>query len=87
MHILCGIACSNPVPPGRVVACLAISECNSIPHRSPRNALTRFLGGAWFADREEEQKRLLEVLRLVEREDAWPGASAEQALRAQWKQV
>lgn len=30
LRILCGLACSNPVPPARVVTCLAISQCRCL---------------------------------------------------------
>ena len=29
---LCGLACSNPVPPGRVISCLAVAQCKQPAH-------------------------------------------------------
>lgn len=55
--------------------------------KSPRiyihKLLTFILGGAWVTDT-KEQKALLEVLQMVDREDRWPTMSAQQTLKTQW---
>lgn len=35
LRLLCGIVCSNPVPPARTVCCLAISQCTTTPKPLP----------------------------------------------------
>lgn len=86
LRLLCGIACSNPVPPARTISCVAISQCTEPP--PPRiyihDLLTFLLGGAWVTDA-REQKALLDVLQMVDREDKWPTLSAQQTLKTQWE--
>ncbi|KAE8375839.1 hypothetical protein BDV26DRAFT_6007 [Aspergillus bertholletiae] len=66
VRTLCGIALSNPCPPGRVVACLAISQC-----------------GAWFTN-PDERLRLMNIIKVVEQDDMWPGGSTIASLKEQW---
>lgn len=42
-------------------------------------------GGHWITD-DSERNSMLEVLRMVEREDAWPTQDAQRSLQEQWMQ-
>ncbi|KAE8423007.1 hypothetical protein BDV36DRAFT_290820 [Aspergillus pseudocaelatus] len=66
VRALCGITLSNPCPPARVVACLAILQC-----------------GAWFTD-PGEQRQLVDIINMVERDDMYPEGSTIASLPEQW---
>ena len=83
LRLLCGIACCNPVPPARVVSCLAISQCKCCPFSCRASVTDDHLGGTWVDD-PLERNAMLEVLRLVDRQDAWPTNNAQETLKAQW---
>ena len=50
---------------------------------SNSHLLTIFGGGIWVTD-PLEQNAILDLLQLVDREDAWPTYNTQETLRSQW---